>query len=95
MKQVRVIYKQSLADLSVQIYGSIAEIFALAVANNVSVTASIPPNTLLNVPTTNITEPTIQDYYNKHKIQPATAPNADDIDLISTNNPCDFCNYFK
>lgn len=77
--KVRVIHNQSLLDLSIQIYGSITEVVALAVANNISITANLEPNTIIEAPVIEVSEPTVQDYYQRKRIKPATALSTEDI----------------
>lgn len=92
--KANVIHKQSILDLSIQLYGSIDEVFALAVANNLSVTAVIPPNTIIEVPEIEVSEPLTRNYYKSKNLKPSTALNTEALQILENNDPCDICALF-
>ncbi|WP_166964589.1 hypothetical protein [Yeosuana marina] len=93
--EVRVKYKQSLLDIAIQQYGSIAEAFVLAVENNLSVTDIIVPGTIINIPVLEASNPEVQTYYSKKQIKPSTALSSIDLVSIENTDPCDLCKLFK
>lgn len=61
---------QSLFDIAVQQAGSVEAAFALAVANNVSISAEVPAGTkLVNVPIVNTR---MAEYFKLKNLKPAT-----------------------
>lgn len=95
MATIRVKYKQSLLDIAIQHYGSIAEAFVLAVENNLSVTDIIVPGTIINIPVLEASTPDVQTYYIKKQIKPSTALSSTDLESLENTDPCDLCALFK
>lgn len=95
MPEIRVKYKQSLLDIAIQQFGSIAEAFDLAVANNLSVTDIIVPGTVITIPELEASHPDVQTYYKKKQLKPSTALSSIDLEGIKNTDPCDLCALFK
>lgn len=82
---INVTHRQSLLDLSIQVYGSINEVLVLAVANGISVTDVLEPNTKIEVPDIEVSDPTTQAYYARRNLRPATAL---DTQSLMDTTPC-------
>jgi hypothetical protein len=70
MKQT-VLHNQSLLDFTLHHCGKLEALFELCLANGKSLTAEIPPGTLLKVPDTIDKADDIVNFYNFKKIKPA------------------------
>jgi hypothetical protein len=69
--EIIVLHNQSLLDIAIQHTGSVFNAFAIALANNLSVSESVAPGTVLFLP--EVSKNTdILNYFNSKKIQPAT-----------------------
>lgn len=69
---VKVLHNQSLLDLAIQHTGSVANAFAIAVANNISVTSFLIAGTELLIPENVLKDEDILNFYNSKQIKPAT-----------------------
>jgi len=87
-----VLHNQSLFDISIQVYGSIAYVFDLALANGLSITSDLVPGQQIEVPEIDVESTSIRDYYAANGIKPATA-------IIEENLPnegdCNYCKLFE
>ncbi len=87
-----VLHNQSLFDISIQVYGSIAYVFDLALANGLSITSDLVPGQQIEVPEIEVESTSIRDYYAANGIKPATA-------IIEENLPnegdCNYCKLFE
>lgn len=81
---------QSLFDIAIQVYGSVAYVFELAVANGLSITGELAAGQEIEVPEIEVESKSVRDYYIANQIKPATAIRPEDIALDATGN-CDFC----
>ncbi|WP_165020141.1 hypothetical protein [Dysgonomonas sp. ZJ279] len=70
---------QSLFDVAIQECGSVEGAFALAVANNVSISNELPSSESLTK--TAITAKRVVDYYNQKELKPATWSTAKEAKL--------------
>lgn len=70
--EVTVLQRQSLSDIAVQVYGSLAGVIAIARANNISVSTDLKAGTVLKCPDV-IYDNYMQTYVRKNGIRPATA----------------------
>lgn len=70
--EVIVQHRQTLSDIAIQVYGSVAGVAALAEANNVSITDDLQAGTVLECPE-RIYDRYLQVYVRMRQIQPATA----------------------
>lgn len=69
--EITVLNRQSLQDIAVRHTGSVFNAFSIAHANNLSVSESVAPGTILILP--EVSKNTdILNYFNSKKIQPAT-----------------------
>lgn len=69
-----VLHHQSFLDLAIQHTGSVENVFAIAVANGLSLTDDLESGEALNLePTTINQNKDILSYYQSKKLQPATA----------------------
>ncbi|MCW3168902.1 hypothetical protein OMO38_10250 [Chryseobacterium sp. 09-1422] len=69
--EIIVLNRQSLQDLAVQHTGSVFNAFSIALANDLSVSESVAPGTVLKLP--DVSKNTdILNYYGAKKIKPAT-----------------------
>ncbi|MGC1471553.1 MAG: hypothetical protein WA775_03080 [Psychroserpens sp.] len=66
--------QQSFMDIAIQETGDIESLMELAVLNDFTITGFLLPGTTVNA-TSTITNETIQDYYRRNLIKPATAFN--------------------
>ncbi|MRI63996.1 hypothetical protein EDM00_08350 [Ornithobacterium rhinotracheale] len=71
--QIIVLHKQSLFDVCLMHTGSIAGIFELAEANNLSITDDVEAGQRLELPQVIAQDADILNYYTAKNIQPATA----------------------
>lgn len=71
--KVTVLSNQSLADLAIQVYGSVEGVFLLAQENGLEVTDTLKAGQQLKVSPGNIIDKRIVQYYSSKKICPATA----------------------
>lgn len=89
---VTVLHNQSLFDISIQVYGSVAYVFDLALANGLSITSDLVPGQQIEVPEIEVESTSIRDYYAANGIKPATA-------IIEENLPsegdCNYCKLFE
>ena len=68
-------YNQSLQDIALQEYGSIAGVFALATDNNLSITDALVLGQVLQIDETKIIDKqTVDNYKNNKKILATAAP---------------------
>lgn len=70
--KTKVMPRQTLADMAVQVYGDIRAIVTLADANNLPLTHDVPAGTMLECPET-VFDKYMQEYVRDQKISPATA----------------------
>lgn len=73
--KVVVLSNQSLADIAIQVYGSMEGVFTLAFENGISVTSALVPGQTLEYSPENILDKKVVQYYTTNKIYPATADN--------------------
>ncbi len=78
--EIRVKYNQSLLDIAIQEYGSINEMLELAVANGLSITSAMATGTVLQIPELEPSEPSVQEYYKRKYLKPATSTNLEIVD---------------
>lgn len=93
IQNVTVIKHQTLFDISLMVYGNIEGVFALCLANDVSITESLKPGQLLIVPEFTNTNNEIVAYYKAKQITPATGLTDQEIKIINLED--DSCNYCK
>ena len=87
---VTALNNQSLFDIAIQVYGSVAYVFELAVANGISITDELTAGQQIEVPEIEVESKGVQAYFLANQIKPATAIRPEDIALDATGN-CDFC----
>ncbi|MBU2923062.1 hypothetical protein KO504_17060 [Winogradskyella psychrotolerans] len=68
-----IIQNQSVLDLSIQEFGNIEGLMALAIVNDYSITQDLVPGTNFEVPDYDTDTPDIQRYYSTRDKHPATA----------------------
>jgi hypothetical protein len=90
---VTVSNNQSLLDISIQVYGSIAQAFDLALANGLSITSVLEPGQVLETPDLETENADIRDYYAANGIKPATAIR--DKERPSNGDSCNYCKLFE
>lgn len=90
---VTVLHNQSLLDISIQVYGSIAQAFDLALANRLSITSVLEPGQVLETPELETENADIRDYYAANGIKPATA--IKDEHRPSNGDSCNYCKLFE
>ncbi|MCH4824304.1 hypothetical protein ML462_14100 [Gramella lutea] len=90
--QIQALYRQSLFDLSIQTYGSVAYVFDLALANGLSITSVLEPGQHIEAPEIEVESTDIQNYYQSHGIKPATAI---ETELLETEDDCNYCKLFE
>lgn len=73
---VTVAHRQTLSDIAIQVYGTMAAAVALAEANGVSITDDLPAGTVLECPD-EVYDRYLQTYVRKLRLQPATAADPD------------------
>ena len=77
-----VLNKQTLLDVALQEYGTIEAVFALAIANGLSITTDALVGTTLDIPIAK-KEQEILAYYKKYTIEPSTGiTNTTDIEEL-------------
>lgn len=69
---IKVLGSQSLLDLAIQHTGSVANAFAIAVANNISVSSFLIAGSELLIPGDVMKDEDILNFYNSKQIKPAT-----------------------
>jgi len=89
---VTVLHNQSLFDISIQVYGSIAYVFDLALANGLSITSDLVPGQQIEVPEIEVESTSIRDYYAANGIKPATAIIEENL---PTEGDCNYCKLFE
>lgn len=70
--KVKVLQRQTLSDIALQVYGDISGIVGLAVANGIGVADPLVPGTVLECPDV-VYDNYLQTYVRKNSIIPATA----------------------
>lgn len=68
----KVLERQSLLDFAIQHTGSVANAFAIAVANNISVSSFLIAGSELLIPGDVLKDEDILNFYNSKQIKPAT-----------------------
>jgi hypothetical protein len=81
MRRITVKDNQSLFDISIQEYGSLTNIVALAFANDMSITDELTAGQDLLIPDLQ-TEQNVLKYYTENNIIPATTQLSADIEAI-------------
>lgn len=76
MERITILDGQSLLDLAIQQAGSIDAVFALALANGLSVTNDLPAGGLVD--TVDVSSKPIASYYANNALTPATALTTED-----------------
>lgn len=71
--KVTVLSGQSLADIAIQVYGSMEAVFTLALENGISVTDDLEPGQILFFSDENMPDKGIARHYAVNKIFPATS----------------------
>jgi len=79
---VNILPNQSLFDIAIIYYGTPEAIVAIAQANNMSITDTITPGTMIQLPEGAPTNADIAQYYKQHGLQPATAQLSAEIEDI-------------
>lgn len=69
---VKVLQRQTLSDIALEVYGDIAGLPEIARTNNVAITADLQPGTELLCPDV-VYDAYLQNYVRKYGIKPATA----------------------
>lgn len=86
---IRTKERQSLIDLSIQMYGGVEGVFDLAVANGLSISGEVEAGLRLKVPERLPVDRDVKNYYAKHQLKPSTAWIPDDVqDLIEEDCDC-------
>lgn len=84
-----VISQQSLFDLAVLEYGSVLAVFDLALNNNLSITDTPPPGTIMKLEATEEMDISVQDYCIRKSLNIATMTEMDEsmkgIDFVLAN----------
>ena len=70
--EITVLHNQSLFDIAIQHTGNVMNAFAIAQANNLSITAPLVAGSKLIIPGTVEMNNDVKGYYAAKKIQPAT-----------------------
>ena len=94
MDRAMVIQNQSLLDLAIQGYGTIATMVQLAFDNGLSVTDELPPGFVLELPPYEGANAEIADFFKKKGIVPATEINQEVEDILDNVDPCNLCKCF-
>ena len=89
---ITALHNQSLFDISIQVYGSIAYVFELALANGLSITSDLVPGQIIEVPEIEVESTSIRDYYAANGIKPATAIIEENL---PTEGDCNYCKLFE
>ena len=71
--KVKVLPLQSLLDIAVQHTGAVESVFAIAVANGLSLTDDLPAGTEIKLPDSVNKDSDVLNYYTAKRLQPATA----------------------
>lgn len=94
MQEVTIKHNQSLLDLSIQSYGTIAAIIEMAALNDVSISDELIEGSALKLSEFENERVDIIDFYNKNQIKPVTALTDADFAVIELES-CNLCNCFK
>lgn len=70
---ITILHNQSLLDLAVQHTGAVESVFAIAVANGLSLTDDLPAGTEIKLPDSVNKDSDVLNYYSAKRLQPATA----------------------
>ena len=70
---ITILHNQSLLDLAVQHTGAVESVFAIAVANGLSLTDDLPAGTEIKLPDSVNKDNDVLNYYTARRLQPATA----------------------
>ena len=70
---ITILHNQSLLDLAVQHTGAVESVFAIAVANGLSLTDDLPAGTEIKLPDSVNKDSDVLNYYTAKRLQPATA----------------------
>ena len=68
-----ILHNQSLLDLAVQHTGAVESVFAIAVANGLSLTDDLPAGAEIKIPDSVNKDSDVLNYYSAKRLQPATA----------------------
>ena len=68
-----ILHNQSLLDLAVQHTGAVESVFAIAVANGLSLTDDLPAGAEIKIPDSVNKDSDVLNYYIAKRLQPATA----------------------
>ncbi len=68
-----ILHNQSLLDIAIQHTGAVENIFAMAVANGLSLTDDLPAGTEIKLPDSANKDSDVLNYYTAKRLQPATA----------------------
>lgn len=71
--QITVLHNQNIFDIAIQQCGTVLAALPIALANGLEVTDSLLPGQVLIMPQASPKDQTIQTYYRKKNILPATA----------------------
>ena len=71
--KVKVLPLQSLLDIAIQHTGAVESVFAIAVANGLSLTDDLPAGAEIKLPDTVNKDSDVLNYYSAKRLQPATA----------------------
>ena len=71
--KINVLPLQSLLDIAVQHTGAVESVFAIAVANGLSLTDDLPAGTEIKLPDSVNKDSDVLNYYSAKRLQPATA----------------------
>jgi len=83
---------QSLFDISIQVYGTVAYVFDLALANGLSITSELVAGQEIEVPELEVESKGVQQYYLANGIKPATAIIKEDLPI---EGDCNYCKLFE
>lgn len=71
--KINVLPLQSLLDIAIQHTGAVESVFAIAVANGLSLTDDLPAGTEIKIPDSVNKDSDVLNYYTAKRLQPATA----------------------
>ena len=71
--KVKVLPLQSLLDIAIQHTGAVESVFAIAVANGLSLTDDLPAGAEIQLPDSVNKDSDVLNYYSAKRLQPATA----------------------
>lgn len=95
---ITALHNQSLFDLAIQVFGSVAYAFELALANGLSITSDLEPGQLITLPNSSPLGrsggASIANYYAANGIKPATALRPEDV-ATGDNDSCNYCKLFE